>query len=389
MYQRPDYGSARRDAGFTWRVGSSQGALMEVTGTPIREFNLIPEACIRAYRKGRPMIREMFGEDVSPPPLSTPAISYGHANGLGSELLFPEGGEVGHTHVYASLDDGLRALREPVDFATAGMAPFYLDFRRRMQEAFPDEPVGFGLGLEGPITTAYEVRGEAFFTDIFDNPRLARKFLRVLVHSILRFHRFVCRVCDRPVVNSTGAGMCDDLASFIPDRLWPELVLPAWEQYYSGVTTGARSAHVEALRAQQLPYLEDIGLSHYDPSISPKLNPRIIATRCRVPFVWRLGCFHYREMTCQDVEDFVFKSAADGASGVVTYVSPILCNEDGVAKVHAFIRAAREAKRMLDGGCTREQIAQCVSPRGREGLWERWCGYEGAAAARESAVGST
>jgi len=356
-------------------VGGSQGALREVTGTPIREFNLDPEACIDAYRRGRPLIREMLGEEVGLPGVATPAVSYGHVNGLGSELLFPEGGEVAHTHIHDSLEEGLRRLAERVDWATAGMAPFFLDFRARMQEAFPGETVGFSFGSEGPITTAYELRGDGFFLDILDDPPLAREFLRAAVASVLDFDRFICEVTDRPVINPDGAGLCDDLSSLIPPRLWPDLVLPAWEQYYQGLTTGSRSAHVENLQAEQLPFLEEIGLRSYDPSISPKLSPPIIRDHCRVPFVWRLESFHCREMSLQEVEDFVFQSVADGASGVTFSVAETMCNDDGVSKIHAFIAAAKEAKRLFDGGCSREEIGQRVSPEGKAKLWDGWCGY--------------
>ncbi|MGQ9729966.1 MAG: hypothetical protein ACUVX8_01710 [Candidatus Zipacnadales bacterium] len=370
----PNYTTARLEAGFQWSVGSSQGALRELTGIPIREFNLDPEACIEAYRRGRPLIREMFGEDVSLPGLTTPAISYGHANCLGSELLFPEGGEVAHTHIYKSLEEGLKALRQPTEWDKAGMAPFYLAFRERMREAFPGERVGFSFGLEGPITTAYELRGEGFFIDIFEDLALAKEFLRVLTDSILDFHGFLCEVEGRLVINPHSAGICDDLASFIPPRLMGELVVPYWNQYFAGMTTGARSAHVENLRAEQLGYLEQVGIVRFDPSISPQLTPRIIFEHCRVPFFWRLGCFHYRDMSCQDVEDFVYQSAADGASGVITYVAETLCNEEGVTKIHAFIRAAKKAKRLIDEGCPREELAQLVSADGRQKLWDQWCG---------------
>jgi hypothetical protein len=382
MAARPDYSAAREQAGFTYSASSSQGALREITGTPIREFNLDPGPCIEAYRRGRPMIREMFGEGVSLPGVTTPAISYGHVNCLGSELLFPEGGEVAQTHIYDSLEQGLEALRQPVDFAATGMAPFYLEFRERMQEAFPGEPVGFSFGLEGPITTAYEVRGDGFFTDIFDGLDLVQEFMQALTDSILGFHRVICAVHDRPVINPNGAGMCDDLSSFVPPRLFPNVVLPYWDQYYSGMTTGRRTAHVEDLRAEQLPFLEEIGLTWYDPSISPKLNPQIIAANCRVPFAWRLGSFHYREMTCRDVEDFVFQAAADGASAVTTNVAETMCNSEGVAKVHAFIGAAKEAKRLVADGCSRGEIGQRVSAEGKQKLWDAWCGYASALSSR-------
>ncbi|NPV09886.1 MAG: hypothetical protein HPY83_18235 [Anaerolineae bacterium] len=193
MY-RPDYENARREAGFRWHVGSSQAALREVTGIPIEQFNLDPDACIEAYRRGQPILDELFGDAVGPVPIATPAVSYGHVNGLGSELIFPEGGEVAHTHIYTSLEEGIQALRQPVDFATAGMAPFFLDFWEKMRAAFPGREVGFSYGLEGPITTAWELRGEGFFTDIFDQPERAQEFLGLVVDSILEFHRFRCSV---------------------------------------------------------------------------------------------------------------------------------------------------------------------------------------------------
>jgi len=382
MLAMPDYATARRDAGFSWSVGSSQGALRELARIPIRDFNLDPEACIEAYRTGRPLVRELFGEEVGLPGLATPAISYGHANGLGSELLFPEGGEVAHTHPYRSLEEGLRALAEPVDFAAAGMAPFFLEFRARMQQAFPEESVQLGFGSEGPITTAYELRGEGFFMDILDDPPLAGRFLHRVVDSVLAFHRWTCALDGREAISPHAAGLCDDLSSLVPPRLWREVVLPYWDQHFRGMTTGARNAHVENLTADHLPHLEEVGLSHYDPSISPKLTPPLIAERCRVPFVWRLESFHCREMTVQDVEDFVFQAAADGAGGVTLSIAETMCSPERVTQVHAFIRAAKEAKRLFDDGIGRREIGGRVSPSGRQKLWDCWCGYAGPRSSR-------
>lgn len=375
MYERPDYTTAREQAGFGWSVSGSQGALRALTGVPIRDFNLDPAACIETYRRGRPRLREMFGEEVGLPGVCTPAVSYGHVNGLGSELLFPEGGEVAHTHIYSSVGEGLAALQKPVDFAHAGMAPFYLEFRERLREAFPGEKVGFGYGAEGPFTTAYELRGDGFFTDIFDDPAGARRFMEAVTDSIIEFDRWYAAVNGNPFPNPTGGGMGDDIASFIPERLYPELVVPIWERLYSASTTGRRSAHVEDLRVQQLPYLETIGLSRFDPSISPRLNPRLFATHCRVPFSWRLGCFHYRDMSHQEIRDFVFQSAADDASGVFSTVAEAICNEEGAAKVRTFIAAAKEVKQLFEAGASREALGQMVSPEGKAKLWEGWCGY--------------
>jgi len=55
----PDYQTVRDEAGFNCLVGSTQGALRQVAEIPMREFNLKPEACIEADRKGRPLLKEM------------------------------------------------------------------------------------------------------------------------------------------------------------------------------------------------------------------------------------------------------------------------------------------------------------------------------------------
>lgn len=368
----PDYTTLRDDSTFNWRVASSYGALLDVTGIPIRELNLDPDAGIELYRKGRPILEDMYGPEVSLPRAGTPHISYGHVNGLGSKLTFPEGGEVAHEHICGSLEEGIEKLKEPVDYATAGMAPFFMDYHQKLKKAFPDENVSFHWGLEGPLTTAYELRGDGIFYDLMDDPDRVKTFLSLVNRSIIEFRRFTCGYQNVPAFNKNGGGMCDDIASMVPPRLFPEIVVPAWEDYYRGLTSGKRNAHVEDLRKSQLIYLEKIGLWNFDPSVSPKLNPRIIRDNCRVKFSWRLCCFHYPSMSVQEVRDFVFQSAVDGASGVHTIVANGMCNQESIEKVHAFIEAGKEVKKMLAEGATRASLRDCVSESGRRKFWDHW-----------------
>lgn len=371
MLTQLDYSTAREKAGFSWHVAGSQGALRALSGVPIRDFNLQPEAVVTAYREGQPKLTELFGGLVPPVGLAIPHCSYGHVNTLGSELLFPAGGELCQTHIYGSLEEGVRRLQQPVDFASAGMAPFYLKFREQLQQAFPGQNVAFTFGLEGPLTTAYELRGDEFWLDLYDQPQQAQEFLRLLTASIIEFAGFLADVHGRPRVAAHG-GMCDDLASAIPADLFPTFVIPSWEQYYRGTSSGGRNAHVEDLRPAQLPYLETIGLSFFDPSISPKLNPRLLRDGCRVPFAWRLGSFHYLTMSVDDVRDFVYQLVADGASQTHTIVEEITCRSEHVPKVIAFAQTAAHAKELLSQGVPRAEIGQLVSAEGRERLWSRW-----------------
>jgi len=371
-YIRPNYKTARHEAGFNWRVSGSYLSALVLSGVEVKDFYTEPEACIEVYKTGRPRMYEMFGDWLPPLVPATPPISYMHVNGLGAELLFVDGGEVGHTHPFASLEAAIAKLKEPVDWAAAGDAPYYMDFWEKMKAAFPDEKVGFSFGVEGPLTTAYELRGEGFFTDLFDEPELVKEFLRLTTDSIIDVFRFRAELDGAEFPNSTGSGMVDDIASFVPARMFEEYALPYWEQYYTGITTGTRSAHVEDLKRDQLRYLQDVGLKYFDPSISHQLNPPMLRDEIEVPFGWRLGSFHYRDMNEELVRDFVFQAAADGASQVFTIIEGTLTTDEGYSKVMAFKAAGEDVAQLLAEGCSREELRSCVSDRGKARFWDRF-----------------
>ncbi len=373
MHTQPDYTTLRDPRQFACYASACYLAYQTMAGVALEEFYQRPGACIEAYRVGRSRVRELFGPEVHIGAPATPPISYGHPNGLGAQLYFPAGGEVAVEHCCRGpLADAIALLRRPVDYARAGRFPFFADFQAQMQAAFPGEAIGLSWGLEGPLTTAYELRGDQWFLDPYDEPALAREFLRLLTGSILDFHAWRAHADGRLLLSPDGAGLCDDVAAMMPPRLWPEFVLPYWELYFSGVTTGRRSAHVEDLRPAHLPFLEAIGLWSFDPSISARLNPRLIRDHCRVPFGWRVGSFHYRALSEADVADLVFQAAADGAGSVFTVVEGSMCDAATAAKVRALLAAGKEVQRQLAAGATRAELATCVSPAGRQRFWDHW-----------------
>lgn len=356
----PDYTTLREEMGFSWRVSGNIYLLFELTGLPMREFFLDPQVAIELYTTGREKLHSVLGPDIPVPRVTTPPVSYGHVNTLGSELFFPEGGEVAHNHPCETIDHAIELACKDVDFASAGMSPFYLDYHKKMQQAFPDEKVGFAFGLEGPLTTAYSLRGDGLFYDLMDCPDKICTLLDALVDSTLAFHKFMCEVNDLPPFRDDAGGMCDDIASNVPPRLFDDLVLPYWDKWYRGVTSGMRYAHVEDLRPDHMPCLEKTNWYRYDPSISPKLTPRIVGQGTRVPFAWRLGSFHYRDMDTTDVRNFVFDAVAEGANEVFTYGPDSLADAANIDKMHTFIDACRQVDDLLDKGATRDDIAQCI-----------------------------
>ena len=136
MY-RPDYDALYQQNAFRWFTVPVSSALLEVTGISIKDYNLNAEAGIELYKKGRKLLFDIFGPDIPPVRLVTPAISYGHLNCLGSELIFPENGEVGHKKICESLEQAIQLLKKPVEYANSGMAPFYIDYKAREIQEIP------------------------------------------------------------------------------------------------------------------------------------------------------------------------------------------------------------------------------------------------------------
>jgi hypothetical protein len=371
MY-KPDYKNSRNERPFSWSVCSSVNALLDITGIPEKEFFLNPAAGNELFQKGRPALREIYGDDVPAVSIMTPPISYGHINTLGAELIFPDEGEVNHSTLCDTLEEGIKILKKPVEFKKAGMLPFYLDYQRQLQDAFPGENVRLTFKAEGPLTTAYTLRRDGFFYDHYDNPELTKEFLKLVTESIIQFNRFLNKLSGKPEINPDGCSLADDCAAMLGPDLWTEFVLPYLEQYYRGLTTGKRSVHIEDLSADHLPFLEKLQVVNYDPSVSAKINPKIISEKTRVPFQWRLLGFCLPSMTSQNAADFVYQAVADGASGVFTYIGYDMCSPEAVKKVYSFIAACKNVENILSEGVSRRKIGELVSESGRKKFWDEW-----------------
>lgn len=338
-------------------------AYAELAGVAYDRTFYDQDAIIQAYSEGYPRALELLGPEVRYSVPGWSGISYGHVNCLGSPLIFPEGSEVAHSPIHASLDAGIRALQQPVDWASTGLMPNYLALWQHLQQAFPDMPIRFqGFGVEGPITTAWELRGQAFFTDLYDHPDKLKDYLALVTASVVDYMAFQREVNGEPAFVDTTVGMVDDISALFHPRLWGKLVLPYHQTYFQSQTSGRRHAHVEALVPAHLPFLDVLKLDSFDPSVSPTLCPQDIRDGCSVPFWWRINAMHIRDYSLEQVRDFVYNAAVGGASGVFASVGRIMTTAEAVLRLKIFMQAAHHVEELLKQGVPPYDIAQHMLP---------------------------
>ncbi|MBN2853603.1 MAG: hypothetical protein JXQ23_12775 [Clostridia bacterium] len=367
-----NYETARKEAGFNYSVSNGVSSLMEIADLTYYEINTDYKAGIKLYSKENvEKLDKMFDYKLSHIAPSTGHISYGHLSCLGMELVFPEGGgDVNYVHENKSMDEWIKILKKDIELSD--LAKKQLEYREQLQKAFPGEKVGWTFGYEGPMTTAYELRDMNVFYDVYDDPEKFKEFLTVMTKNTVEYIKIHSKINGNKEFSNDGWGLCDDIASMFSPDLWEEFVLPYWEIYYNGVTDGKRFIHVEDLNYKHVKHLEKANINMYDPSVSAKLNPPLIFENTRVPFKWRLNGFHYDLLTVQEVSDWVYKAAADGASEIFSIVTHQQINESGVKKVLAFEKACRECKKLIDEGIDREQLNSYVSEAGKERFWANW-----------------
>ena len=351
----------REDVAFTWYMSCGMSVYAALAGVRFDRIFSDAAAIIEAFTVGEPKARALFGPDVRYDGPGWAGISYGHVNCLGSTLRFPEGSEVAHTPIYGSLHDGIEALQREVDWASAGLMPSYLQLWEAIKRAFPDREIRFaGFGLEGPITTAWELRGHGFFLDLYDDPDLCRTFLGLVTESVIDYGTFTRSLNGLPARSEAGIGLVDDVSAMLRPALWADLVVPFHERYYAAQTMGERSAHIENLVPDHLHFLDELGLDSFDPSVSQRLRPIDLRDRCHVPFWWRLNAMQVRDLSQDEIRRFVFDAAADGASGVFCAIAQTMLEPEQVAKVHTFACAARQVEELLATGCPRAELRERI-----------------------------
>ncbi len=331
---------------FNWYVSSCFSAYAYLSELKLDETYKDYSSCAKAFKIGRKKVKEMFGEDVIVGRPSCAPISYGHIICLGVPVSFPEDSEPGVRPIYKNIDEGIDALKKEIDFSKNELFKYYFGMWEYLKKEFPNEKIYFsGFGWEGPITTGVLLRGTDFYMDIFDYPEKAKIYLSLVTESIIKFVYFIRKINNAPSINPESSGLADDLSSLIPPSLWDEFVIPYWEKYYSGLTNGKRTIHVENLKPEHLPFLKKINICYYDPSVSPVLTPKIIKEKIDIPFEWRLPSFQLRDMKKGDVKKWIYEMTNQEAETLFHIIEKESCLGDNPDKVKEFIKTCKEIEK--------------------------------------------
>ena len=308
----------------------------------MKDFYMDKEKCVYAWKTATKILKEYFG-DLFPMRKPAPApISYGHLISIGAPVTIPDDGEPNISPFAGSIEEAIEFLKEKKgkDFSKNEMFQHYLDVWNHLKEVFPEDSIPFtGFGDEGPVTSAVLMRGQDFFSDLYDEPEKCGEFLKLLTESIVDFVKTYRKINKQPEIQESGY-IADDFASLISPGMWDEFVVPYWNQQYESLCDGkTRFVHVENLYPDHLKYLKKAGITHYQPSVSEKITLENVKENLDpdITFDWLLYSFRITEMTDRQIEDWVDKAVNAGVSIIRTQLGAYTCQKNKLDRIIKFI----------------------------------------------------
>jgi len=308
--------------------------LAEAAGVSHYSLHVDPEAMVRAADAVVPLCKRL-GVPAPVPHLA--GFSYCHVSVLGCEILNGEGYLEPKPVPCLKGPEDIDRLREPDDYLAAGVVPERLEMARRLQALRPDASGHIGHDFEGPITTAVLMMGPDFFMLPHDDPARAHKLLAFATRSILNYNRVLRAHQGRPFTKDSQ-GMPDDFAGIFGPEQFKEFVVPYWAQVYEGFGAPRRDLHSELLREEHMPFLEELKIDCFDPSVDPHLPAEKCARSCRVPYGLRIWPATFRDLPADQLVAY-YRHLASFHSQYVAFAMERLSDEP---KAAAVLAAARE-----------------------------------------------
>jgi hypothetical protein len=327
--------TAARRARIPWHFAVPPEVTTEYAGTKLGAYYTDLDVMLKTQNTARQLFKEKYGIETGGERIDVPA--YLGVAAFGAELVYPEDDPPQVKGVLLRRAEDVTRLRSPDSYYdTPAARPAWRMYQTMLGRG---KKVGLGTGTEGPITSAKLLRGEDFFLDLYDSPRLAHRLLDLLTESVIQFARENRR---RQGLQETGlgAGIADDFAGLIAPHMWPEFVVPYYRRIYEGLGGESRSHHSELLRPAHLRYLLDLGVTSFDPGQDQYLTVRSIREAAPgLRFTWNLFTVRdVKEGTPDSIKRLYREAVRDGAPSVMAEA----CRGTPEANIRAFIEVAKE-----------------------------------------------
>lgn len=305
----------------------------EAGAVPQAALHTDVDAICHAFDAVRPIAARL---GVEPPQPRLAGLTYVHVSTLGATVsVEPDAPEPRITPCIRSPEE-IDLLEEPRDYMSCPLVSQRLKLVEKLLERRPDAGTSIGHDFQGPITTAVLLMGQAFFVLPYEDPARAQRLLTFCVRSAVHYVRAL-RQHRGEAFQPGQRWLPDDFAGiFGPDK-FRQLVIPAWDMMYEGLSATWRSLHSELLREEHLPLLAEARIGSFDPGTDQYLSPEALTRSCPALFTLRIRPADVRVLSAGELVQ-MYEHYASFHPGEITFGLESLADE---AKIAALLETAR------------------------------------------------
>ncbi|MCM8772863.1 MAG: hypothetical protein NC926_00915 [Candidatus Omnitrophica bacterium] len=322
--------------GQKFYFGFSDYLLLEVANINFYQLHFDAESIVRGYKKLKEIAEEL---NIEPPIPRMAGFAYSHIASLGAKIEFPIDGEPKPFPLIKNIED-IDNLKEPEDYLSASLIQKKLKTLSELKRIVPETPNTIGHLFEGPITTAVLLMGQDFFILVYDNPKKAHKLLKFCVRSALNYSKCILNYFGEELKEGPK-GIPDDFAGILHPKLFPEFVLPYWEEMYERLKATERHLHSELLREEHLKFLKDVKIDVFDPSADQYLNGEILLKKCPCKFTLRIQSWEIFNLSADELEKLYIKLASYKPISINFYLDRLI----DLPKIKRLLKIARELEK--------------------------------------------
>jgi len=322
------------EKGQPYQFGFLDSLIAEVGGVSQAALHLDVDAICHAYKAIEPIARRL---GVEPPRPGLAGLAYVHVSTLGAEVTISLDANEPYVKPCIRTLEDIDRLCEPDDYLAAELVRHRLDLVDQLKQRRPGASDHIGHDFEGPITTAALLMGQDFFMLPYDDPARAHRLIEFGVRSALNYHKVLAQHQRRPIRTRRG-GFPDDFAGMFPPDVFRQFVLPYWRMMLDNLGVAERHVHSELLREEHLPFLAELGVDVFDPSVDQYLSPDVVARCCPVRYFLRIWPSDVERLSADQLVER-YRYLASFKPVAVTFQLGRLADE---AKIAALLEVARQ-----------------------------------------------